>query len=245
MIFKGKNFKTIAIIGARSGSKSLRDKNVRPVLGKPLMAWIIEEAKKAKLVDRVLVSTDSQRYAEIAKKYGAEAPFLRPVEISKDTSHDLEYLTHALNWLKENENYQPDIIFKVSGDTAIFKSEFFDKCVEILIENPDLDSVRPIALSPIHPYKMMKIENGLLKPFLPKEFTGFDEPFNQPRQILPKVYIYTGVFALRHKTIMEMHSLAGKKMGYFEIPEEYAIHIGSEPDLKLAKILLKRKLSQR
>lgn len=238
-----KKVKTIAIIGARSGSKGFKDKNLRPLLGKPLMAWIIEAAKKAKLVDRVLVSTDSPKYVEIAKNYGAEVPFLRPAEISQDTSHDLEYLTHALNWLKEKENYIPDIVFKVSA-SSLFKSEYFNKCIEMLIKNPELDSVRPIQVSPKHPYKMWKIEEKYLKPFLPKEFTGFDEPFNQPRQILPKVYIHTGVIALRCKTIMEMNSLAGKKIGYFEVPKGDALDIDSELDLILAEILLKKRLSQ-
>jgi N-acylneuraminate cytidylyltransferase len=235
--------KTIVIIGARSGSKSIKDKNIQPLLGKPLMAWIIEAARKSKLVNRVLVTTDSQKYAEIAKSFGAEAPFLRPAEISQDTSPDIEYLIHALKWLEENENYIPDIVFKTSACAPLFRSEYFDRCVRILIENPELDSVRPISLSPKHPYKMWKIKDGLIEPFLPKEFTGFDEPFHQPRQTLPRVYIDTTVFALRYNTIMKMNSLLGKKVGYFEVPVEDAIDINSEIDLKLAEIVLKERIS--
>jgi len=233
--------KTIAIIGARSGSKSVKDKNIRSVLDKPLMAWVITAAKNAKLIDRVLVSTDSQKYADITKEYGAEAPFLRPEEISGDKSHDLEYLSHALNWLKDNEGYVPDIVFKVSACTPLLKSEHFDRCVEMMINNPNLDSVRPVASSSKHPYKMWKMEGEILKPFLPKESIGFEEPFNQPRQILPKVYVHTGIIALRYKTIMDDNSLAGKKIGTFEITNEDAFDIDEEIDFKIAEILLRKR----
>jgi len=236
--------KIVAIIGARAGSKSVKDKNIRMVAGKPVMVWVIEAAKGSKYIDRVVVSTDSQKYAEIAKKSGAQVPFLRPKEIAKDTSHDLEYLTHALNWLKENENYIPDIVFKVSACCPLLRSWHFDKCVEILKENPDFDSVRPVAPSPKHPYKMWKVEGNILKPFLTKEFIGLDEPYNLARQLLPKVYIHTGIIALRYKTIIEDYSLVGKKSGTFIILEEDALDIDSELDLKLAEILLKERMSK-
>lgn len=241
MLIKGKNFNIVAIIGARSGSKSIKDKNIKPLLGKPLMAWVIEAAKRAKYLDRVIVSTDSPKYAEIARKYGAETPFLRPKEISGDTATDLEYLTHAVNWLQTHDNWKPDIIFRVMPTSPLTKAEYFDRAVEILVENPEIDSVRVISLALEHPYKMWRIENEKLKSFLPKEFTGFDEPMNLPRQLFPKAYRHGGIISIRYNTLMKLHSLNGKKIGYFEIPPEENVDIHSELDFLLAEILLKKR----
>src|SRR2546430_1486167 len=99
----------LALIPARAGSQSIRDKNIRPVAGKPLLVHSIEHAKSSALITRVIVSTDSEEYAKIARAAGAEVPFLRPAEISRDESTDLEVFLHALGWLKKNENYEPEI----------------------------------------------------------------------------------------------------------------------------------------
>ena len=99
----------LAIIPARSGSKSVKDKNIRIMNGKPMLAYSIENALQSGLVNRVIVSTDSPIYQEIACKFGAETPFLRPAEISADSSLDIEVFDHALRWLLDNEGYHADI----------------------------------------------------------------------------------------------------------------------------------------
>src|SRR4030042_3642677 len=109
MITKDSNAKILAIVPARSGSKTVLDKNIRFIAGKPLLAPSIEHALASKLINRTIVSTDSPAYAEIAREYGAQVPFLRPTDISQDTSTDLEVFIHALNWLREQEGYVPDI----------------------------------------------------------------------------------------------------------------------------------------
>ena len=104
-IDKGKVF---AIIPARSGSKGVKNKNIRLLNGYPMIAYTIAAAKLSENIDRVIVSTDSEQYAEIAQKYGAEVPFLRPAEISGDTSADIEFMQHAINWFYENEGKVPE-----------------------------------------------------------------------------------------------------------------------------------------
>ena len=98
----------IAIIPARSGSKSVSDKNVKMLSGHPLMAYSIAAAKLSKSINRVIVSTNSEDYANIATSYGAEAPFIRPEEHSTDTATDRGWVIHAMEWLKKNENKVPD-----------------------------------------------------------------------------------------------------------------------------------------
>ena len=100
--------KILCIIPARSGSKVIQDKNIMNFRGKPLLSWSIEQAKKSKYSKniKIIVSTDSEKYAEISKNYGAEVPFIRPKNISGDTSSDFECIKHCVDWLKKNENYE-------------------------------------------------------------------------------------------------------------------------------------------
>ena len=101
--------KIVAIIPARSGSKGVPDKNIMNIQGRPLISYSIMAALKSKLIDRVIVSTDSDHYAEISKRYGAEVPFLRPKEISQDGSTDIEFFNHLIGWFCNNEEYIPPI----------------------------------------------------------------------------------------------------------------------------------------
>lgn len=131
----------VAIIPARGGSKGLLRKNMRPIGGKPLIAWTIEAAKEAKLVHRIIVSTNDHEIAKIAKEYGAEVPFIRPSELAQDQTPTEPVLTHAVNWLEENENYKVDVVVFLQP-TDIFRPKgVVDKVVEKLLGDPKLDSV--------------------------------------------------------------------------------------------------------
>jgi len=100
-MYKGKN--TLGLISARGGSKGLPRKNIKPLLGKPLIAWTIEQALASKYFDRVIVSTDDEEIAEISKKYGAEVPFIRPKELAEDNAKGIEVVLHTIDWLKKND----------------------------------------------------------------------------------------------------------------------------------------------
>ena len=97
-----------AIIPARAGSKGVKNKNIRCVKGYPLLAYAIAAAKNCEYVSRIIVSTDSEEYAKIARYYGAETPFLRPAEFATDTSPDIEFMEHAIKWLADNEGKLPE-----------------------------------------------------------------------------------------------------------------------------------------
>ncbi|PIR70392.1 MAG: acylneuraminate cytidylyltransferase [Candidatus Niyogibacteria bacterium CG10_big_fil_rev_8_21_14_0_10_42_19] len=235
--------KVLGIVGARSGSKGIHDKNIRPLLGKPLMAWVIEAAKKSKYISRLIISTDSKEYTDIAKKHGAEAPFLRPEEISGDEASDIDYLTHAVSWLEQNEGWKPDIILRLPPTSPLCKTESIDACVELLLNDPDATSSRTIIEAPKHPYKLWKIEDDHLLPFIPKEQTGFDEPSNMARQLFPPAYAHVDVIAVRYDTLMKDLLLTGKKVRYHKIPKTDAVDIDNEIDFMLAEFLLKRRLN--
>jgi len=239
--------KILAIIPARGGSKAIPRKNIKLIAGKPLIAWTIEAAKESKYSMRIIVSTDDKEIAEVAKQYGAEVPFLRPAEISQDLSTDVEFLTHTLNWLKEKENYEPEIILRLPPTSPLRTAAHIDEGIEILLKDPEADAVRPICEASKHPYKLWKIseDKKYLESFLPQSFTGFDEPHNLPRQLFPKAYVHTGALdIMRLKTISELKSTSGKKLAYFFMSPEDSVNIDYPMDFEIAEILLIKRLEK-
>lgn len=234
----------LAIIPARGGSKGIPGKNIKPIAGKPLIAWMIAAARGSKYVTRVIVSTDDERIAAIAREHGAEVPFLRPKELAQDLSTDVEFLTHALKTLKETEGYEPDIVLRLPPTSPLCTSVHINEGVEKLLSDETLDAVRPVHEASKHPYKMWKMSEtaDTLEPLLPKSFTGFDEPNNLPRQLFPKVYVHTGAMdIMRPRTILELRSTSGKRLGYFYMKPEDSINIDSPVDFEIAEILLKKR----
>ena len=233
--------KVLGVVGARSGSRNIPHKNIRPLLGKPLLAWIIEAAKASTYVTRLVISTDSPEYAEIAKKYGAEAPFLRPKELAADTVPDFDYLYHAATWLRDNEGWEADIILRLPPTTPLCRTESIDACIQLLLDDPNADSSRTVTVATKHPYKLWRAtEAGYIEPFLSEELTGFKDAHNMPRQAFPMAYQHVDVIALRWNTLVEKKAMAGEKIAYHAIPKSEAIDIDSEIDFFIAEQLLKR-----
>lgn len=227
----------LGLIPARSGSKSVIDKNIREINGKPMIAYSIEHGLASRYVNRVIVSTDSRKYAEISKKYGAEVPFLRPAEYATDTSLDLEVFEHALNWLKENEGYCPDIVVQLRPTYPIRRVEDIDRMIEMMRDDRSIDSIRCIALAKEIPYKMWrKGENGQIYPLM----QDIPECYNMPRQELPKVYYQNAcIDVIRTDVITQMHSMSGKKIVGYEMDENF--DIDTEEEFQAAQAYLRRK----
>lgn len=238
-----RNLKVLGIVGARSGSKSIPHKNIRPLLGKPLMAWVIAAAKKSKYLSRLIVSTDSKEYAKVAKKYGAEVPFIRPKKYATDAADDISYLTHAAGWLEKNENWKADIIVRLIPTTPLVRPESIDACIKLLTSDATATSARTIKAAPKHPYKLWRIEGDELKPFVDRELTGLVEPSNAPRQSLPGAYAHVDVIVVRYETLMHDRLLTGKRVRYHLIDDD-SVDIDNEVDFLLAEILLRKKSSR-
>lgn len=234
--------KILGVVGARSGSKTIPHKNIKLLLGKPLMGWIIEAAKTSPLVSRVIVSTDSLEYAKVARECGAEVPFLRPRELAADHVPDFDYLYHAADWLYVNDNWKADVILRLPPTTPLCRPEHINACVKLLLDDPLADSSRTVAPASKHPYKLWRTNGEYLEPFLSEEFTGLKDAHNMPRQAFPAAYQHVDVIALRWHTLMEDKSMAGKKVRYQVIPKTDAIDIDSEIDFLIAENLLKKRL---
>lgn len=204
----------LAVIPARSGSKTVPNKNIRPLAGKPLIVHSIEHALGSPLIDRVIVSTDSEQYAAIARAAGADVPFLRPDALAQDHSTDLEVFLHALRWLEEHESYRPDICVHLRPTCPLRRMEDIDAVIRLLLERPDLDSVRTVSPAPQTPFKMWFMQEGhLLRPAI---ISGLSEPYNLPRQALPSVYLQNAcIDAVRTSVILHKRSMTGQRIyGY-------------------------------
>jgi len=235
--------KILTIIPARGGSKGVPKKNIKELAGKPLIAWTIEEAKKSRLAGRVIVSTDSEEIAEIARAYGAEVPFLRPAEISKDLSTDLEFVLHALDTLEKEEGYVPDIVARFSPTTPLRSADVIDAAIQKLIDNPDADSVRPISRLSHHPYKAWRLEGDELVPAFSPDVTGHEQPHNMPRQLFPEMYAHLGASGVAWSRVFrDQGSTSGKKVKYIVMDDQDALDINNELDFEIASILMKKRL---
>src|SRR3989344_7225774 len=232
----------LGVIGARAGSKTIKDKNIKPLLGKPLLGWIASAARASSFVSRVVISTDSPLYAKIASEQGVEAPFLRPKELAEDHVPDFDYLYHAATWLRDNENWKADIILRLPPTTPLCLPEHIDGCVELLINDPEADSSRTVVTAQKHPYKLWRSDGTYLKPFLSEEFTGFKDAHNHPRQSFPEAYSHVDVIALHWKTLMEDKAMAGEKIRFHKIKKEDAVDVDTETDFLLAELLLKKRI---
>ena len=228
----------LALIPARGGSKSIPHKNIRPFAGHPLIAYSIAAGLQAQTVTRVVVSTDDEEIATVARQYGAETPFLRPVALAQDNTTDLPVFQHALGWLAEHEAYRAEIVVQLRPTSPVRPPDCVDDAVRLLIGHPDADSVRGVVASDQNPYKMWRIApDGRMTPLLTVE--GLAEPYNAPRQALPPTYWQTGhIDAIRAATIHDKNSLSGDVILPLILDSRYTIDIDTLEDWRRAEWLV-------
>ncbi len=215
--------KVVALIPARSGSKGITDKNIRNLCGKPMIAYSIEQALASQYIDKVVVSTDSETYAEIARKYGAEVPFLRPSEISQDMSLDIDVFQHYLNWTKENEDEIPEVMVHLRPTHPIREISDIDNMIEIMLNNSNVDCVRSLLPAKQTPYKMWLFDEGETK-IKPLAECNVPEAYNAPRQILPTAYMHNGcVDVIKSETIFKFNSMTGNNIYGYKMKYDFDI----------------------
>lgn len=180
----------IALIPARSGSKGVPHKNVRELGGYPLMQWSVAASKAARSVGRVIVSTDSEEYAELARGMGADAPFLRPPEISGDNSTDYDFIKHALDWLAEHDS-EPDYIVHIRPTTPFRDPALIDQAVQLFIDNPGATALRSVHPMSESAYKTFELAPGGQLKRIASDSTELDAA-NNARQQFPATYIANG-----------------------------------------------------
>jgi N-acylneuraminate cytidylyltransferase len=182
-------------------------------------------------VTRIIVSTDDEEIAAVAREHGAETPFLRPAEFAQDKATDLPVFEHALAWLAEHEGYHPEVVVQLRPTSPVRPRGLIDDAIQILLDHPDADCGRGVVPAGQNPFKMWRFDDPKqpMKPLLNVE--GIAEPYNAPRQILPPTYWQTGhIDAIRVSTILERHTLTGGIIYPLVIDSKYTVDIDTLPD---------------
>lgn len=210
--------KVIALIPARAGSKGVPNKNIRPLGGYPLIAWSIAAAKKSKLIDRVIVSTDSPEYAQLAINFGAEVPFLRPDEIAGDRSTDYDFIKHALDWFSANED-DPEYIIHLRPTTPFRKPNLIDRAIDLFKMTPTATALRSVHEMSESAYKTFEIcASGVLRP-VGSDSTELDAANNARQQFAP-TYVGNGyVDILSTIFVRESHLIHGSAVLPYITPQ--------------------------
>lgn len=229
--------KVLGIIPARGGSKRIPKKNIRLLAGKPLIAYTIDAALQSTNIERLIVSTDDEKIAEVAKKCGAEVPFMRPAYLAEDTTLDQPVFRHVLDLLKERENYAPEVVLNLRPTTPFKTPQTIDRVIQKMVEtNADIVRTMTLVEGVHHPYWMYRLsDEGQALPLM----DNIDVSDYYQRQLLPPVYRINGVVdAMKADIIYNGNILDNRNMKGAVISERESIDIDTELDFMLCECIL-------
>jgi N-acylneuraminate cytidylyltransferase len=235
----------LCVIIARGGSQRVPHKNIRPLAGRPLLAYSIEAAKRSGYVNRIIVSTDSDAIAEVAGREGAEVPFRRPAAISQSHSTELQAMEHALGWLKDRECYEPDLVVLLRPTSPFRTTATIDRAIELLRDDPDAHCVRTVRLCSEHPHKMWIMDSAgrRLRSLIPVE-QKLPEAHTLSYHLLPTVYVQNASMdVLRPRNVWELRSTTGTEIIPLIMDEWESVDINTEIDFILAELLMTQRNS--
>jgi len=222
----------VCVIPARGGSRGLPGKNIKDLLGKPLIVHSIEQGKRSKYVDRVIVSTEDNRIAAIARAHGAELPFIRPLDLATDTSSTLDVLLHALEWMKTQEKYSPEILVLLHATAPLRTVDDIDHCIALLFEK-NVDVVFSVCEANRNPYfNMVEVDRrGRVR--LVKKSVAVT------RQSSPKVYdMNASIYVWRVAALLKEKKVVLGKSAIFVMPKERSVDIDDLMDFDVAKLMM-------
>jgi CMP-N,N'-diacetyllegionaminic acid synthase len=224
----------IALIPARSGSERVPDKNVRLLAGHPLLAYAIASARKAGIFDRIVCSTDSGKIAEVAQRYGADIPFLRPTELATSTSPDIEWITHTL--AQVDEHYD---LFAIVRATNPFRGpEVLQRGLQQLLATPEADSIRAVELVKQHPGKMWVLEGKTMRPLLDQSHLESAWHAGQ-YQALPEIYVQNSALEIAWtRVVSQTGTREGRVVAPYLTRGYEGFNIDEEDDWDRARRLL-------
>lgn len=222
----------LAIIPARGGSKGVPRKNIRDLVGKPLIAWTIETAQQSKYIDRLILSSEDNEIVRVAKKWGCEVPFVRPLELAQDTTPGIEPVIHAVNTLKESYDY----VVLLQPTSPLRTIEDIDACIEMCIER-NVPACVSVCEAEHSPYWMFTLgERGKMKKLI-----DLDNNYLR-RQDIPSVYRLNGaVYVAKTEFILKNKSFLTDETAGYIMSIEHSIDIDTEKDFRFAELLLQKK----
>jgi len=230
--------KIVALIPARAGSRRLSQKNIRVLAGHPLLAYTITAALESRIFRDVIVSTDSARFAEIARHYGAEVPFLRPADLAGDLSPDIEWVEFTLRQLRElGRGYD---CFSILRPTSPFRQgETIRRAWREFLAQDSVDSLRAVEKCSQHPGKMWLVSGGRMTPLLPQP--PDQTPWHStPYQALPEVYVQNASLEIAWtRNVFAGRSIAGNVLMPFFTRAYEGFDINGPLDWRIAEELLR------
>lgn len=235
----------LGVIPARGGSKSIPRKNIKLFLGKPLIAWAIETLKESGVCDRIIVSTDDQEIAEVARKFGAEVPFMRPRDLAEDSTPMLPVLQYTVSWMKEYDHYSPDYVILLEP-TSVGKRPFHVRGVVEMLMQTGADSVLSVAGVPAdwNPYWQLKIDpEGKASLFM----GGPLKDVIRRKQDLPKTYSCdSAVYAFKPDLLFrDQPSFYGDDVRAYITEQKYAMDLDMPEDWSTAESKVKELLQDK
>ncbi len=226
--------KILAVVPARGGSKGIPGKNIRPLAGKPLIAYAIASGLESQWVSDLVVTTDSPEIQEISLRLGAQVPFLRPSHLATDTALAIPTIQDAVLRMEALKGFKYDYVIMLQPTAPMRTAADIDEALEKLITNGADSIISVVDVNNYHPIKMKRLSpDGFLSDY---ESYPIENP---PRQSLPKVYIVNGaIYAVKRDVLMEGNSFKGKTCLGHVMPEERSVNIDSIVDFKVAEILM-------
>ncbi len=225
--------KILAIITARGGSKRLPRKNIRPLAGKPLLAYSIEAARSSHYIDRIIVSTEDVEIADIAKKYGVDVPALRPTKLAEDATSSDAVLKYTVEYMESKENYIPDIIVLIQPTSPFVSADDIDKTIEMLIAGKSNSSLTACEITE-RPEWMYRLNGNIASPYIQGEV-----PYR--RQDMQKLYRSNGaVYCVKREILLKKGILVDKEnLRVYIMPKERSVDIDDINDFNYAEMLFK------
>lgn len=225
----------LGLILARGGSKGIPNKNIKLLNGKPLIAYTIEQALKSKFINRIVVSTDDYKIADISKKYGAEIPCIRPKELSGDNSPSIDSVTHMISFLKENKNYSADYVCLLQCTSPLKTTEDIDGTIKKILDTK-MDGSVSVCEAEVNPYWTNVFNNDKLEYFI-KEGKNILR-----RQDLPKIYRLNGaIYVVKTDILLKNKTLEPENSTGYVMSSRNSIDIDDLMDFELAQLLIKER----
>ncbi len=231
--------KILGVIPARAGSKGVPQKNTKMLSGKPLLAWTIIEAKKSRLIDRLILSTEDKKIAEVGKSFGVDVPFERPKELAGDKTHTPEILMHAIKEIEKIDGIIYDIIVLLQPTVPFRQAEHIDKAIKKFTSDK-FDSLITITKQEYPPWWMFKLDKKKLCTVF--EYEKSSNVFNMERQEFPSIYKPNGsVYVTKTALLQKNRQLVNPdSCGFLIINDEFQVNIDTPLDFEVAEAIAKR-----
>ena len=222
----------LGVIPARGGSKGVPGKNIKPLAGKPLIAWTIDAAKQSKLLTHCIVSTDSEEIAEVSKKHGAQVPFIRPADLATDSARAIPVIQHALKEMEDREGITFDAVMMLQPTTPFRTAEDIDNAIQLLSDTGADSVISVVDVEGHHPARMKFMKgNQLIDPDYCEEYE------NQPRQELEPMYLRNGMIYLTRREVLLANSFKGKDCRGVVVDTNRSVNIDTPLDFAYAAFL--------